>query len=99
MNLKLKKAGLSFCTIQVSSAHSDVLHYIANVFQLIHRCYCVTALEKEAEAALLTKMCPGSIISVLRDIKHNITMSGYTLCSYSAQKTTMKQGPKSNTKR
>lgn len=67
------------------------------VFQLIHRCYSVTALEKEAEAALLTKMCPGSIISALRDIKHNITMSGYTLCSDSAQKTATKQGPKSIT--
>lgn len=43
MSQEVKKAGLLFCSIQVSSACSGVLHYIANVFQLVRRCYRVTA--------------------------------------------------------
>lgn len=72
MSQEVKKAELLYSSIQVSSACSGVLNYIANVFQLVHRCCRVTAWEKET--ALLTKMCPGSIISALWDIKHNITL-------------------------
>lgn len=42
MSQWVKKAGLLFCSIQVSSACSGVLQYIANLFQLVHRCYRVT---------------------------------------------------------
>ena len=41
---------------------------------------------------MLTKTCPGSIISALRDIENNITPSGYTLCSNSAQKMAIQRG-------
>lgn len=62
------------------------------VYQLIYCCYCVTAWAGKAETSPLTKMYPGSIISALRDIKHNITLSGHTLCNYSPPKTLWQWG-------
>lgn len=75
------KVASSCHSIQVSFAHSEVLHYIADVgIFLAHPSLWQNEL-KEAEAALLSERCLGSIIGALSEIKHNITLSRHTLCS------------------
>lgn len=88
------RARLSVHSSVFRSFRSVALQQKCKYFSPIRCRYSVTAREKWAETARLTKMCPGSIISALRDIKHNITLSGYTLCSYSAQKTATQRRPK-----